>query len=172
MFNTLMILFADAAQTTTGQAPAGGTAPPADGGMFSSPMLLLIPLVVLGYMFFIRPMRKQDADRQSLLNTTKKHDKVITHAGIYGKVVSVSDKKDEDEIVVEVADGVRLKMVKNSILRNLTNEEAAKEAEAAKKAAKGAKGAKPAEQAASTAVTTKPGQQPASTAVTTKEGGA
>ena len=154
MFSSIMILFAQAAQNA-GQTPAGGQTQ-ADGGMFGSPMLLIIPLVLLGYMFFIRPMRKQDAERNALLTSTKKHDRVITHAGIYGKVISVSDKKEEDEIIVEVADGVRLKMVKNSILRNLTNEEAAKEAEAAKKAAKGGK----------------PAEQPASTAVTTKEGGA
>ena len=152
MFNSLMILLADATASQTPDKPQ----PQADGGLFGSPMLLLIPLVVLGYMFFIRPMRKQDAERQALLTTTKKHDRVITHAGIYGKVISVSDKKEEDEIIVEVADGVRLKMVKNAILRNLTNEEAAREAEAAKKAAKGAK----------------PAEQPASTAVTTKAGGA
>ncbi len=51
----------------------------------------------------------------------KKNDKVITHAGIYGKVIAVTEK--EDEIVVEIDDKVRVKMVKNAILRNLTNEE-------------------------------------------------
>ena len=92
----------------------------------------------------------------------KKNDKVITHAGIYGKIISVAEK--EDEIVVEIDDKVRVKMVKNAILRNLTNEEAFKEAEAAKKAAKEAprrqKSGKPAEQPASTAVTTKEGRIP------------
>ena len=88
----------------------------------------------------------------------KKNDKVITHAGIYGKIISVAEK--EDEITVEIDDKVRIKMVKNAILRNLTNEETLKEAEAAKKAAKeAAKAAKsgkaPAEQPASTAVTNK-----------------
>jgi len=53
---------------------------------------------------------------------------------------------------VRVDDNVRLKMVKNSILRNLTNEDAAKEAKAAKDAIK--KGAKA---SSSTAVTTKDG---------------
>jgi preprotein translocase subunit YajC len=98
-------------------------------------------------------MRKQDQERAALLTSTKKNDKIITHSGIYGTVVSVSEK--EDEIVVRVDDNVRLKMVKNSILRNLTNEEAAKEAKAAKAAA-----------------TAKPAAAPSSTAVTTKEGGA
>jgi preprotein translocase subunit YajC len=144
MFNTLMILLAEAGSTP----PAGGT----QGGdsLFGGPIpVLLICGLPLAYFLFIRPMQRQEKERAALLTTTKKNDKVITHSGIYGTVVSVSEK--EDEIVVRVDDNVRLKMIKNSILRNLTNEEAAKEA----KAAKGAKDAKP-----------------ASTAVTTKEGGA
>ena len=160
MFNQLLVLLADA--SSGGQPPAGQQ--PA-GGLFDNPMMfLLICALPLIYIFFLRPMRKQEQDRQALLNAIKKDDKVITHAGIYGTVISVAEK--EDEIVVKVADNVRLKMVKNSIMRNLTNEEAAKEAEAAKKAAKlAAKGGK-AEQPAATGITTK------ETRVTTKEGGA
>ncbi len=79
--------------------------------------------------------------KAALLSNRKKNDKVITHAGIYGKSSRSAEK--EDEITVEIDDKVRVKMVKNAILRNLTNEEAAKEAEAAKKAAKeAAKGGK------------------------------
>ena len=108
--------------------------------------------IVLFYFLILRPMQRQEKERQALLNQMKKNDKVITHAGIYGTVVSVSET--EDEITVKIDDNVRVKMVKNSILRNLTNEETAKEAKAAKDAAKkgGKRGA------------------PASTAVTTKEG--
>ncbi len=150
MFNTLLILLADGTGTT---APTGGT-PQGGGSLFDNPIMFFLPVgVVLFYFLFLRPARKQEQERAALLTTTKKNDKVITHSGIYGTVVSVSDK--EDEIVVRVDDNVRLKMVKNSILRNLTNEEAVKEA----KAAKGAKDAK------SPAV-------PTSTAVTTKDGGA
>jgi len=148
MFNTLMILLADAAPA--GTTPPGG-ASQGGGSLFDNPIMFVLPFgVVLFYFLFLRPARKQEQERAALLTTTKKNDKIITHSGIYGTVVSVSEK--EDEIMVRVDDNVRLKMVKNSILRNLTNEEAAKEA----KAAKGAK----------------PAAAPSSTAVTTKEGGA
>jgi len=159
MFNQLMVLLA---QAQGGQPPAGQS--PA-GGLFDNPMLfLLVPGIILFYFLFLRPMRRQEQERQALLNAVKKDDKVITHAGIYGTVISVAEK--EDEIVVKVADNVRLKMVKNSIMRNLTNEEAAKEAEAAKKAAKNAAKGGKAEQPASTGITAK------ETRVTTKDGGA
>ena len=143
MLNSLMVLLAD-------NAP-----PPGPGGGFDTTIfILIIPFMLLAYLFFIRPARNQEKERQALLNQMKKNDKVITHAGIYGKIVSVAEK--EDEITVEIDDKVRVKMVKNAILRNLTNEETLKEAEAAKKAAKdAAKAGKPAEQPASTAVTAK-----------------
>ena len=53
---------------------------------------------------------------------TEKNDKVLTAAGIYGTVLSVSDK--EDEVVVKVDDNTRLRMIKSGITRNLTKEEA------------------------------------------------
>jgi preprotein translocase subunit YajC len=160
MFSSLMVLLAQ----TQGNGPAPGGQ--ADNSLLGNPMLFLLPVgIVLFYFLFLRPMRRQEQERQSLLTKIKKNDKVITSAGIYGKVISVAEK--EDEIVVEIDDKVRIKMVKNSILRNLTNEEAAKEAEAAKKAAKeAAKKGKSAEQPASTGITTK------ETHVTSKEGGA
>jgi preprotein translocase subunit YajC len=154
MFNHLMILLAQA----QGGAPAGQ--PQGGGSLFDNPLIFLLPIgILLFYMLILRPnSKRQEQERNALLNNMKKNDKVITHAGIYGKIISVAEK--EDEITVEIDDKVRIKMVKNAILRNLTNEETLKEAEAAKKAAKeAAKAAKsgkaPAEQPASTAVTNK-----------------
>jgi preprotein translocase subunit YajC len=110
------------------------------------PLLLPAGIVFIGYFLLWRPMRRQESDRQALLTSLKKNDKVITSAGIYGTVVSVAEK--EDEVVVRVDDNVKLKMIKASIARNLTNEEAWKAAQQ-----KGAP-AKPA--ASDTAVTTAP----------------
>ena len=157
MFNQLMLVLAD-------NTPPAGQQP--QGGLFDNPIMFLLPVgIVLFYFLFLRPMRRQEQEKQAMLTNIKKNDKIITTAGIYATVVSVAEK--EDEIVVKVDDNVRLKMVKSSILRNLTNEEAAKEAEAAKKAAKAAKSGKTTEEKpASTDITTK------ETRVTTKEGGA
>ncbi len=84
-------------------------------------------MVVLFYFLMIRaPQKKQEQERQALLKSLKKNDKVVTTAGILGTIVSVAEK--ENEVVVKVDDNVRLKMLKESIMRNLTNEEAAKEA--------------------------------------------
>jgi len=93
-----------------------------EGSLFGSmlmPFLLIIPLF---YFLMIRPMRRQEQQRQMLLTTLEKNDKVLTAAGIYGTVLSVSDK--EDEVVVKVDDNTRLRMIKSGITRNLTREEA------------------------------------------------
>jgi preprotein translocase subunit YajC len=63
----------------------------------------------------------------------KKNDKVLTTSGIYGTLVDISEK--EDEVTVKIADNVRIKMVKSSIARNLSNEEEAANAAKAKKEA-------------------------------------
>src|SRR4051794_39957492 len=110
MFLALILLAAD-------EQPA-----PSPWGM----LLPLLPIAVLFYFLMLRPMRRQEAERQALVTNLQKNDKVITSAGIIGTVVSVRDK--EDEVVVKVDDNVRLRMLKSSITRNVTKEEALKQA--------------------------------------------
>jgi preprotein translocase subunit YajC len=115
------------------QAGGGG------GGGGFNPFDLVLPLglAFLFYFVLLRPMRRQEAERKSLLGSLKKNDKILTASGIYGTVVDISD--DKDEITVKVADNVRVKMTKGSIARNLSNEEAALEAKKAKEEATAAK---------------------------------
>jgi preprotein translocase subunit YajC len=98
------------------------------------PFVLIIIMIVF-WLVVLRPMKRQEAERQAkLLSTLKKNDRILTIGGIYGTVISVSDT--EDEVVVKVDDNTRLKMMKQAVMRNLTNEEDAKEAAEAAKAAK------------------------------------
>jgi preprotein translocase subunit YajC len=120
MLNTLLLL------AQQGGEPKGGGPPPG-----FEILILALPLLLLFWLIVVRPgQRRQQQERDALVSGLKKNDKVLTTAGIYGTVVSVSDK--EDEVVVKVDDNTRLKMLKNSIMRNLTNEEAARAAKEAK----------------------------------------
>jgi preprotein translocase subunit YajC len=94
------------------------------------PLVLITGVVMMIYFVLILPGRRRDQERKTLLSGLSKNDKVLTTGGIYGTVVAVSDK--EDEVTVKVDDNVRLKMVKDSILRNLTKEEAARAPKATK----------------------------------------
>ncbi len=94
-------------------------------GLTFEPLLFMLAIFAVFYFVVIRPQqRRQERERQLLLNSLKKNDRVLTTAGIYGTIVSVNEK--EDEVTVKVDDNARLKMLKSSILRNLTNEEALK----------------------------------------------
>jgi preprotein translocase subunit YajC len=93
--------------------------PPAPGGAeVLSSFLPLLVIMVLGYFLLIRsPMKRQEQERKAMLDSLKKNDKVLTSAGIYGSVVGVSE--DKDEVTVQVADNVRLRMTKASIVRKI-----------------------------------------------------
>jgi preprotein translocase subunit YajC len=135
MLATLFLLFADA---DAGAAPAGG------GGAGPSGLVQFLPFIGIAVVFLflmMRNSRRQDKDRQTMLSSLEKNDKVLTIGGIYATVISVN--QTEDEVVVKVDDNTRLKITKASISRNITKEQAA----AAPKADAGAQ---------STAVTTKP----------------
>lgn len=88
-------------------------------------LLLLAPvLLLLFYFVVIRPaQRKQEQEAADKLNGLQKDDEVLTIGGIYGTVISVSQEKEKDEIVVKIADHTRVRMTRAAIHRNLTHEE-------------------------------------------------
>ncbi len=95
-----LILAADAPATTP--APGGQAAP--QGGMLDMLPLFAIIFFIF-YFLVIRPQSKEKKKREALLKEAKKGDKIVTTAGIHGKIVST----DEATVLVEVDDGVRLR---------------------------------------------------------------
>lgn len=85
--------------------PAAGS----PGGLFQ-----FIPLLLVGVLFFvllILPERKKQKQRQAMLGALKKGDRVMTTAGMFGTVVSLS----EEVVVLQVADGVRLRFTRQAV---------------------------------------------------------
>jgi preprotein translocase subunit YajC len=101
-------------------------------GQQGSFLFILPVILLLFYLLILRPQKRMEQERQAMAGNLKKNDEVLTSAGIYGTVVDVSET--DDKITVKVADNVRVKMTKASVVRNLTNEEAAKQAKTAKEA--------------------------------------
>jgi preprotein translocase subunit YajC len=111
--------------------PAAEPAP--GGGRTGWEFLPMIgAIAILFYFTMIRPMRRQEKEQQTLLGSLKKGDKVLTRGGILGTIVAVSET--ENEVTVKVDENVRLKLVKEGVLRNLSAEEAAKQPKEAKDA--------------------------------------
>jgi len=83
----------------------------AAGGGFSQ-LVPLILIMVIFYFLLIRPQQKRVKEHKSMVDSLKKGDKVITNGGIFGQIIDVKD----DHMKVEIADGVRIKIQRDSIV--------------------------------------------------------
>jgi len=64
----------------------------------------------------IRPQQRRVKEHQAAINAVKKGDEIITGGGIRGKVTKVSD----DEAEVEIAQGVKIRVIKSTITQVLS----------------------------------------------------
>jgi preprotein translocase subunit YajC len=85
----------------------------AQSGTNSSWMTIVMFLLmfVIMYFFMIRPQQKKQKDIQKMREALKVGDKVVTSGGIYGKIKDIEDTA----FLIEIADGVRIKVDKASI---------------------------------------------------------
>jgi preprotein translocase subunit YajC len=96
----------------------------------SNPILGLLPILVIGvfiYFLAIRPMKKQERERKTLLEALKKNDRVLTSGGIIGVIANIREKEDEIVLKVDESSNVRLRMTRSSIVRVLSDKDAGKE---------------------------------------------
>jgi preprotein translocase subunit YajC len=92
-----------------------------------NPLGMILPFMLIAVAFYflmMRPMRKQEQQRQSLISNLKKNDKVVTSGGIIGVVAAIKEKEDEVTLKVDESSNVRLRVLKSSITRVLTEEPA------------------------------------------------
>ncbi len=78
--------------------------------------LQLVPFVlifVIMWFLIIRPQQRRAKQHQEMLKNVRRGDTVVTTGGIVGKVVRVTD--DGADIDVEIADGVRVKVVRSML---------------------------------------------------------
>ncbi|WP_299559958.1 preprotein translocase subunit YajC [uncultured Sulfitobacter sp.] len=83
----------------------------------------LILIFVIMYFLLIRPQQKKLKDHQAMVKALRRGDQVITQGGIVGKVVKV---KDDGELEVEIADGVKVRVVQSTIATVVSKTEPAK----------------------------------------------
>lgn len=89
----------------------------------SSGLGLLLPLLVVGGLYFvlIRPQQKRQQAQRQLGSNLDPGDYIVTHGGMYGTVIEIDD--DEGTILLEVADNVEIRMMKQSVMRRLVEED-------------------------------------------------
>ncbi|OEJ68880.1 preprotein translocase subunit YajC [Magnetovibrio blakemorei] len=100
-------------------AQTAGAASPAD--MFSQFMPLLLIFVVF-YFLLIRPQQKKAKMHKEMLNALRRGDRVVTGGGIIGTITKV---KSDTEVQVEIADGVKVLVARDSISVVMAKTEAA-----------------------------------------------
>jgi preprotein translocase subunit YajC len=130
MFSSFGSFSASLAAALLAQAPAapdGGAAAPAPApSIFESLGMLpiLVVITALFYFMLIRPQRREQATRQTMLDQLKKNDRVVTSGGLYGVVVNVHQGADEVTLRVDETSNTRLKVTRSSIVRVLGDEAA------------------------------------------------
>ena len=87
------------------------------GGGSWSMIIMMVMLFVIMYFFMIRPQQKKQKEIQKMREALKVGDRIITSGGVYGKIKEIEDAA----FIVEIADGVRVKVDKASVFA-ATNE--------------------------------------------------
>jgi len=82
-----------------------------EGPGLMSNVILFGSIILIFYFMIIRPQQKRTKERQKLIESMKKGDKVITSGGMYGTVAGL----DEKTVLVQIADNVKVKLDRSSI---------------------------------------------------------
>ena len=98
------------------QAAGGGAA----GALGSFVPLILIFAIM--YFLLIRPQQKKVKEHRAMVDALRRGDQVVTQGGLIGKVSKV---KDDNEVEVELAEGVKVRVVRSTIAQVLSKTEPA-----------------------------------------------
>jgi len=91
------------------------------GGDAFTSFVPLILIFVIFYFFLIRPQQKKAKEHRGMLEALRRGDNVITQGGIHAKVTKVMDAEAE----VEIAAGVKVRVVKGTIAAVVSKSEPA-----------------------------------------------
>ena len=92
--------------------PAYAQASPFGSDSILVQLLPFILIFVIMYFLILRPQQKRAREHQELVKNLRRGDTVITTGGLMGKVTKVVD---DDQIEVEIADGVRVRQVRSMV---------------------------------------------------------
>lgn len=92
---------------TPAYAQVGG-----DGAGFLIQMAPFLLIFVIIYMLIIRPQQRRQKDHREMCANVRRGDTVVMTGGVVGKVSKVLD---DAEAMIEIAEGVRIKIVKSMI---------------------------------------------------------
>lgn len=72
---------------------------------------MIVAMIAVFYFFMIRPQQKRQKELEQKRNALKAGDRIVTSGGIYGTIKHVNER----DLVVEIAEGVRVTIDKGSV---------------------------------------------------------
>ena len=86
------------------------------------PIILIFAIM---YFLMIRPQQKKMKEHREMVAALRRGDQVVTQGGLIGKVTKV---KDDGEVEVEIATGVKVRVVRSTIVQVMNKTEPAEAA--------------------------------------------
>jgi preprotein translocase subunit YajC len=78
-------------------------------------LLIIVALFALMYVLMIRPQRAKAQQQQRILSTVAPGDEVLTVGGIYGIVQELEPDEDGGDLIVEIADGIHVRVARKAL---------------------------------------------------------
>lgn len=109
----------------TACVPPGGTGTGGNGqsggasGFGGFQFIFLGLMILVFWLFFIRPQAKRQKQQKSFAQNLQKGDKVITIAGIHGTINKINE---DGTVMIEISPGSYIKMEKSSISMEMTSQ--------------------------------------------------
>lgn len=94
-------------------------------GGAGSALTSFVPLILIFaimYFLLIRPQQKKVKEHKAMVEALRRGDQVVTQGGVIGKVSKV---KDENEVEIEIAEGVKVRVVRHTIAQVMSKTEPA-----------------------------------------------
>jgi preprotein translocase subunit YajC len=89
--------------------------------------VFILVLLVLMWFMLIRPQRRRQLDTQRMINTLEVGKEIVTAGGLYGTVTAL----EGDEVRMEIADGIEVRIAKRAVAGVVSEEEEPDELEEA-----------------------------------------
>lgn len=105
-------------------------ATPAATGNPMGSLFIFVPFILIFYFLLFRPQQKRLKQHQTMLSEIVRGNTVVTNGGLIGKVTKV----DDNELTVQIAEGLKVKVVKTMIADVRNRNVAANDSSKGKKA--------------------------------------
>ena len=85
-------------------------------------LLMLAAIFAIMYFLLIRPQQKKMKEHKAMIEAIRRGDQIVTQGGMVGKVTKV---RDDGELDVEIAEGVKVRIIQATVAQVISKTEPA-----------------------------------------------